>query len=116
MGIIKVTGIKCNAYHGCLAEEALTGTTFITNVTLVHDFERAARYDDLELTIDYCSVALIVQQEMQLRAKLIESVGQRILGRIKQELRPTGLVTVEIEKLNAPIQGEVEKVIIEICG
>lgn len=116
MGIIKVTGIKCHAYHGCLPEEALTGTTFVTNVTVIHDFERAARYDDLELTIDYCAVAKIVQEEMTIRAKLIETVGQKILQRIKHELRPTGLVTVEIEKLNAPIQGEVEKVIIEICG
>ncbi len=107
---IKVTGIKCYAFHGCLVEESRIGGNYIVDVDLLTDFSEAAIHDDLSQTIDYCDVALIVQQEMAIRSKLIEQVGDRIVRRLKKSLKTLHGFKLTITKLSPPIHGEVQSV------
>ena len=111
---ISVTGIKLYAYHGCLEEEALIGGHYIVDVSLETDFTQAAKEDALEKTIDYVDVNAIVAQEMAIRSKLIEHVGQRISRRIYQELKAIEKLKVKITKLCPPINGDVQNVAIII--
>jgi dihydroneopterin aldolase len=53
---------------------------------------------------------------MAIRSKLIETVGQRIFLRIKNELRGVSELTVKITKLSPPINGDVTNVAILIEG
>ena len=85
MGIIKVNNIKLYAFHGCLDEEAKIGNEYVTDVVLYTNFIKAAKKDDLTKTIDYVLVNKIVEQEMAKRSKLIETVGYRIIKRLKKE-------------------------------
>ncbi len=107
---INVNGIKCYAYHGCLEEEARIGGHYVVDVALRTDFSEAAKTDELTQTIDYCDVARIVQEEMAIRSKLIEHVGQRILTRMQHELHNLKGLTLTVTKLSPPIQGDVDKV------
>jgi dihydroneopterin aldolase len=83
---IEVNGIKIYAFHGCLPEEEKIGGHYTVDVMLNTDFTLAALNDDLDKTIDYVDVNRIVCEEMAIRSKLIEHVGQRILDRFKKEI------------------------------
>ena len=83
---IEVNGIKLYAVHGCLDEEARIGGHYVVDVEISTDFSVAASTDDLSKTVDYVNVNSIVAEEMAIRSKLIEHVGQRIFNRIKNEL------------------------------
>ena len=113
---IEVRGIKLYAFHGCLPEEAKIGGHYEVDVMLNTDFTLAAQHDDLTETVDYVDINRIVTEEMSVRSKLIEHVGQRIVQRIQTELNNIQSVRVTIKKLCPPIQGDVHHVSISIEG
>lgn len=114
MNTVSVIGIKSYGYHGCLNEEAEIGNEYITDVILYTDFKKAAKKDDLTKTIDYVLVNKIVEEEMAIRAKLIETVGYRIIKRLKKESFFLEKAQVTIKKINPPINGNVNYVSISI--
>lgn len=105
---IEVNGIKLYAYHGCLEEEAKIGGHYVVDVRMTTDFTIAAQEDDLSKTISYVDVNHIVAEEMAIRSKLIEHVGQRIFERIKKETKSLHKLSVKVIKLCPPINGDVE--------
>ena len=111
---IEVNGIKIYAYHGCLPEEGKIGGHYSVDVMLNTDFSEAANTDDLNKTIDYCDVNKIVVEEMAIRSKLIEHVGQRIVNRLKSEINTIGHIRLKLTKICPPINGDVQNVAIII--
>ena len=111
---IEVNGIQLYAFHGCLEEEGRIGGHYIVDVSLTTDFTSAALTDDLTQTVDYVDINQIVAEEMAIRSKLIEHVGQRISQRIFQELKAIEKLKVKITKLCPPINGDVQNVAIII--
>ena len=111
---IEVNGIKLYAFHGCLPEEERIGGNYIVDVMLNTDFSQAALSDDLSKTIDYVDVNRIVCEEMAVRSKLIEHVGQRIIDRFKKEIENIHAVRLKVTKICPPINGDVENVAIII--
>lgn len=111
---IEVNGIQLYAFHGCLEEEGRIGGHYIVDVSLTTDFTSAALTDDLMQTVDYVDINQIVAEEMAIRSKLIEHVGQRISRRIFQELKAIEKLKVKITKLCPPINGDVQNVAIII--
>ncbi len=111
---INIEGINLYAYHGCLEEEAVTGGNYIVDVYMQTDFSEAAKTDDLLKTIDYCAVYEICKKEMAVRSKLIEQVCERIFNTMRSEL--TGIIHLHIKltKLLPPINGDVDKVSVEM--
>jgi dihydroneopterin aldolase len=111
---IEVNGIQLYAFHGCLEGEGRIGGHYIVDVSLTTDFTSAALTDDLTQTVDYVDINRIVAEEMAIRSKLIEHVGQRISQRIFQELKAIEKLKVKITKLCPPINGDVQNVAIII--
>lgn len=107
---IHLDSIQLYAYHGCLNEEALIGSNYSVDVLIETDFTEAAQTDDLDKTIDYCTVFNIVKEEMAIRAKLLENVAFRIVKRLKEELNQLHKVELKITKLNPPMNGNVKGV------
>lgn len=114
MGLIYVEGIRCYAYHGCMDEEAVIGTDFTVSVVVNSDLSKSSRSDKLEDTVDYVSISAIVQEEMAIRSKLIEHVARRILNRLMDELPEINSAKIIVTKHNAPVQGDVLKVKVEL--
>lgn len=110
---ITVEGIKLYAFHGCLDEEAKIGGHFTVDVFVETDFTAAADNDMLDYTIDYVWINEIVKEEMAIRSKLIESVGQRIMNRLKSK-NQNAKFKVVIRKHTPPINGDVDSVSISI--
>ena len=111
---IEVNGIKLYAFHGCLPEEERIGGNYVVDVMLNTDFSDAALHDTLHQTIDYVDVNRIITEEMAIRSKLIEHVGQRIVNRLRSELVGITYLKVKVTKLTPPINGDVNNVAIVI--
>jgi len=111
---IEVNNIKVYAFHGCLEEEARIGGNYSVNVAMRTDFTEASLEDDLAKTINYVDVNRIVSEEMAIRSKLIEHVGQRIVSRLLSEIKDIDALRVKVVKICPPINGDVENVAIII--
>jgi len=112
---INIEGIKLYAYHGCLEEEAKIGGNYIVDVYMVTNFSEAAATDDLLKTIDYCTVYEICKKQMTVRSKLIEQVCKRIFDNIRSEFSSIIKLQVKVTKLLPPMNGDVEKVSVEMA-
>jgi len=107
---IEVNGIKVYGFHGCMHEESLTGTWFEADVAVAFDFSESGLKDDLNLTIDYVRIREIVEKCIKERAKLIETVLQKIVTQIKHEFENIEGLKIKLKKYNPPINGEVDHV------
>ena len=112
MGTIQVNNIKLYAFHGCLDEEAKIGSEYRVDVEVKADLRKSAKTDALVDTVDYVHLNYIVKEEMAIRSKLLEEVAQRILNRFFKELRKVKKARVAVSKINPPIGGNVEEVVI----
>lgn len=113
MGIIRLQNIRIHSNHGCLEEEAKIGSDYRVDLTVTANLNPSAQSDNLQDTVDYVHLNLIVREEMAIRSKLLEHVAERILNRIFKELIIVTEATVCVSKINPPIGGDVEMVTIE---
>ena len=105
---IKIEGIECYAYHGCLEEEAKIGGHFSVDVILHLDLTKAITTDELSETADYVVIHTIVREQMNIRSKLIEHVAGRILEQLKSKYT-TATIEVTVTKFNPPVNGQIKK-------
>ncbi len=112
MGKIQVNNIRLYSNHGCLEEEAKIGSWYRVDVEVDADLTKSSQTDELSDTVDYVHLNHIVKQEMAIRSKLLEEVAQRILDRFFKEIPMIEKATVKVAKVNPPIGGNVEEVVI----
>jgi len=114
MGIIKIKNIHLYAYHGCLDEEGKIGSEYRVDLCVKADLSNSAKTDNLKDTVDYVHLNKIVKEEMAIRTKLLETVANKILVRILNEISIVKKATVEVSKVNPPIGGNVAMVTIKM--
>lgn len=112
MGKIQVNNIKIYAYHGCLEEESVIGSWYRIDLEVEADLSTSSMTDNLSDTVDYVHLNQIVNKEMMIRSKLLEEVAKRILDSIFLELGMVQKAHVSVAKLNPPIGGNVEEVVV----
>jgi dihydroneopterin aldolase len=112
MGIIQVNNIRLFSNHGCLEEEAKIGSEYRVDIEIKANLKKSAQTDELSDTVDYVHLNRIVKEEMAIRSKLLEQVAQRILNRFFKELKMLRKAKVAVSKINPPIGGNVEEVVI----
>lgn len=112
MGKIQVNNCRLYAYHGCLEEEAKIGSWYRVDVEVTADLSKSSQTDELSDTVDYVHLNRVVKEEMAIRSKLLEEVAQRIITRFFEELAMIEEATVKVVKINPPIGGNVEEVVI----
>ena len=82
MDQIILEDIRVYANHGCMEEEEKIGSDYIVNLTVNTNLDVPAASDNLEEAVDYVDLLRIVEEEMAIRSKLLEHVGDRIVTRI----------------------------------
>ena len=110
MGKIRLQNVRVYAYHGCLIEEGHIGSCYRVDLVVDADLSKSAKTDDLQDTVDYVFLNKIIEEEMAIRSKLLETVANRILNRILSESAMVKKAKVTISKINPPIDGDVELV------
>lgn len=114
VGRILLENIEIYAYHGHFAEEQQTGGTFIINLEIDADIEKACSTDQLDDTFDYQRAYQIVQEQMQIRSSLLEHIAGRILDQLLISSEKIKSVKISVSKMNPPFGGNVKAVSVEL--
>ncbi|MEN8223897.1 MAG: dihydroneopterin aldolase [Bacteroidota bacterium] len=110
MSTISIEQMEFYAYHGCFKEEQIIGTRFLVDLRLETNTEVAEKSDDLADTVNYQEVYLLVKKEMEVKSKLLEHVGRRILDAVKDKFPQIRSAELIIYKMNPPLGGKMKSV------
>ena len=81
----------------------------IVNVCVEADTTEVEKTDDLNDTVYYVKIIEIVKQQMAIRSNMIEHPAKRIVDAILP-LHKVQKVTVEVEKIQPPIDASFDKI------
>ena len=116
MSTIRLKNIKIYAFHGCLLEEGQIGSDYLVNLSVRGNLNKAITSDELKDTIDHVVLQKIVVEEMEIRSKLLEHVGQRIINKVLLKAPLVNYVKVTVSKVNPPIGGDVAEVSVTLSA
>ncbi len=105
MGKIALEGLEFFAYHGFSKEEQKVGNRYGIDITIEVDFERAARQDKIDSTVDYHALYKVISNEMAEPTKLLENIAERIVNAVFQHFKQVFSVEISVSKFNPPIGG-----------
>lgn len=106
--------MKFHAYHGCLDFEKRDGNTFLVNLILELNTEKAEISDKLEDTLNYQEVYDVVKHEMEIPSNLIEHAARRIFDALIENFPQILHLNLRLSKLNPPLGDDVKSVSVEI--
>jgi len=110
MATIALEGMEFHAYHGCFAEEQLTGNTFFVDIYFETDTKEAEESDNLSATVNYAEIYEIIKKEMAVKSNLLEHIGRRIINAIQKEFSQIESIELKVSKMNPPVGGKVDNV------
>ena len=113
MDKIYLKNIKIYAYHGCMEEEKKIGSDYLVNLVVQADLSLSCESDELKDTVDYVALLDIVKNQMKKRANLLENVADRVVNKIISKFPSVRKAVVKIAKLNPPINGNIDEVVIK---
>lgn len=102
---VALADLRFYAYHGYYPEEQLLGNEFIVAMEVKFDRQVEER-DELDTTVNYETLYGIAKTEMQRSRKLLETVAEGMLNRIKASFPFIDEVEVSICKNNPPFGGD----------
>ena len=113
-GRIALEGLEFHAFHGVYPHERESGNWFEVDITVETDFSVAAQRDDLAGTVNYETLYSIVKAEMEKPSKLLETVAEKIVKDVLEELKAVSLVELSISKINPPIGGKCKRATVSV--
>ncbi|GGH06013.1 dihydroneopterin aldolase [Mucilaginibacter phyllosphaerae] len=111
---VALEGAEFFAYHGYYPEEQVIGTHFLVDVAVGFYADIDVEKDNLSNTVNYEVLYNIIEEEMQHTRKVIESVAQSILNRIKAEFTFIETAGVTIRKQRPPFRGPLKQSVITL--
>lgn len=109
MGKIALEGLEFHAFHGVYPHERESGNWFEVDIAVDTNIPGGALTDDLSKTVNYETLFEIVKAEMAKPSKLLETVGEKIVERVLQDIPEVQQVEIKISKINPPIGGKCKK-------
>jgi dihydroneopterin aldolase len=111
---IILRGMQFFAYHGMNPEEKKQGQSFIVDVEMTLDVERAGREDAIAHTVDYAKVYADVRDLVTgARYGLIERLAYVVATQLLRRY-PLDEVLVRVHKPEAPLPGAFADVVVEM--
>ena len=94
------------AYHGYYPEEQVLGNEFTVDISVAFDREDRKTADELQHTVNYELLYHIAKTEMQQPRKLLETVAETMLHRVKADFPFVASIEVSVTKHNPPFGGD----------
>ncbi len=116
MNIIALKGMQFHSFHGYYAEEQSVGNNYEIDIIAEKSWPTGSMEDQLENTLNYEDIYSICQDEMSKPRRLIESVADSILDRLKNQLDDAARYTVVIRKKHPLLGGLVDHAMVEVRG
>jgi dihydroneopterin aldolase len=114
IGKVELEGLEFHAFHGLYPHERESGNWFEVDIAVETDFSLAAATDELVGTVNYEVLFRIVKDEMDRPSKLLETVAEKIVSDVLDEIPAALNVRLKISKLNPPIGGKVKRATISL--
>ncbi len=112
---IILKGMCFYGYHGAFTAEREMGQRFIVDLEMSLDVTQSAKADDIELTVNYAEAFEIVREIVETREyELLETLAVVIAETILNEYPSIMEVCVKTKKPNAPVEGILDYVAIEV--
>lgn len=111
---VALQGVEFFAYHGFYPQEQTLGNHFIVDVSVQFAQQHHFNDDEIAHTVNYEQLYQMVEAEMKQTRKLLETVVQGIIDRIKAAYPLVEIIQASIKKLNPPLPGKVASSFIEI--
>lgn len=113
-GKIALEGLEFHAFHGVYPHERESGNYFTVDISVETDFSAGALSDDLGGTVNYETLFQLVKAEMEQPSKLLESVAEKIIHDVLEQLPAVFSVDLKIAKLNPPIGGKCRRAVVSL--
>ena len=114
MGIIRLNNMNFYGYHGIYDFEKEQGTNFEIDLELFTPLTKSSKSDNIEDTINYEDVYEQVKKAFGSKSYfLLEKLADSISRSIFEEYKIDKLI-IRVRKINAPLNGELDSVEIEI--
>lgn len=112
--VLRLRNMRFFAYHGLFPQEGELGQRFEVDLDLWGDFSAAGQSDQVEDTVDYQRVYLLVEEVVtRRRFKLVEALAEHIAQAVGQALAPIRL-TVRVRKPHPPVAAHFDGVEVEL--
>jgi len=109
IGRISLEGLEFHAFHGVYPHERESGNWFEVDITVDTTVCEGTIGDDLSNTVNYEVLYQFVKEEMEKPSKLLETIGEKIVERVMNDLPAVEKVEIRISKINPPIGGKCKK-------
>ncbi|MBR4944056.1 MAG: 2-amino-4-hydroxy-6-hydroxymethyldihydropteridine diphosphokinase [Peptococcaceae bacterium] len=115
MDKICIENLEIYARHGVFPEENKLGQKFVICAQMYVDAAKAARQDDLNLSVNYGEVCYFIKDLMEQHTfRLIETVADVLAREILLKFPLIQRITLEVKKPNAPVMLPFEYVSVEV--
>jgi len=98
---IRLTDLRCTAFHGIHPEERRAGQSFTADITLARPADGTIEH--IDQTIDYTRVYALFRQTMAEPEPLLETVAAKLADRIRQAFPDVTEINISIDKTSPPI-------------
>ena len=98
-----------------MPQERRVGGEFSVSLRVAVDMKKASLSDQVEDTVSYADLKVVVVEEMAKPSSLLEHVAGRIARRVCSEFPSVGEVEVEIVKLNPPMGADCDGAGVTLC-
>lgn len=105
---VYIDNLRVHAYHGVLKQEQTVGNDYMINVKVGYPWQQAMVTDDVNDTLNYAILADLITDEMAKPLQLLEAVAGRIVGQIKERFSEVTSITLNIKKINPPINHDTD--------
>ncbi|WP_257667541.1 dihydroneopterin aldolase [Parapedobacter tibetensis] len=102
---VALTDLRFYAFHGYYPEEQVLGNEFVVDMKVEFDRDGRGR-DDLNDTVNYETLHHIAMMEMKIPRKLLETVAETMLNRIRKGFPFVDTIEVKICKTQPPFGGD----------
>ena len=110
MDYLLINNMQFHAFHGVYEQENKIGNTFLVDLKLGANLNKACQSDQLEDTVNYASVFDEVKSVMRKPCKLIEHLAENICREIKNTFPQIQTIEIKVTKINPPILGQLDSV------
>lgn len=100
------------SYHGFYPEEQILGNHYLVDAEV--EFQNKSIGDEISNTVNYEKLYQILSEEMQQPRKLLETLVEEMIDKIRAEFPFLETIKVGIKKMNPPLPGEVKYSLVEI--
>lgn len=105
---VYIDNLRVHAFHGVLSQERTVGNDYVINVEVGYPWQRSMTTDNVNDTLNYAVLADLIVEEMNVPSQLLEAVAGRIAERIKSEFCEVTSITLDIKKVNPPVNHDTD--------